>query len=997
MPARSATHVVDDRGKKKVESEEDDDDDDDEGYDYEWQILSSLDYNAADDVNSFPKYEQISDNAARFKHQVRAQSPNYGARRHDTIIVPLVDGMVHALDVQSGKLKWSFSSGPPLVSNMHTWPTVLATHDEKQAEESDDADTGDDDLSSGDDFERLYFPGTDGSLYSYGRGKGDKFERLGINIKKLVEASPSMTSRGLVAIGEKRSTVFMLDSVTGDVIQEFRSTDNGDSNTGKILLPEGLEACLVTEDNLDQIEEGDLDGENAEGVSADKLVCKRRPLFLSRTDWNVTWRSVTTQKIMHNLGFGEVKTLEYPFWKESTEEGLPAGGNELRSRQALRLFSDTNSNDLQLWDLASGTEQWRVTLDARPIVAFSLSGELISKLEPVGRTYQVRETYIGRVGNQVYFLPLPLVQRAGTDVIPLSSTAVALRHTSSETMGPLQRIGSKHLVPVEIEEEWDPCFPRENETEDRNLPAVREVQNTSRPAPMPSLVNMMLMWYVYLTPLSVIVAIIIGSAIAACMIFGSLTGMNEKGREQSAKEHRKRPPRRRQASVPKEEPQPPGQGDGLTQVQKQQLKAAETIGARKSRPDDLPEGNDGRYVNRLYVTSKIIGYGSHGTIVVEGVLDKRPVAIKRLLLQFYEKARKEIGALIVSDEHPNVVRLYAMEEDSAFVYVALERCNFSLSDLVIGSSGYESTTGSTNCSVDVPGGPVNTTAVVVKDPHGVFRHVTKPSREGKEIVVQLWDERTWPTPVLVQLMKDIVAGLAHLHSVGIVHRDLKPQNVLVCTMSNRQLRAKLSDMGISKRLEAEQISFSQGHWTGVGSAGWQAPEQLQHGRQTRSVDMFSLGCVLFFCVSGGCHPFGDKFERDRNIINGQSDLFPISHVPEAFDLIGALLDPDPTKRPTAACALMHPLLWSPEERLNFLKDASDRVEGEDREENSQLLMKLEDIGPFALGGPWDEKLSPELLDNLGKYRRYNVRSVRDLLRVIRNKLHHYRELPSELQ
>ncbi|GBG80664.1 hypothetical protein CBR_g31124 [Chara braunii] len=37
--------------------------------DYKWQILSSLDYNAADDNNNSPKYEQISDNAARFKHQ----------------------------------------------------------------------------------------------------------------------------------------------------------------------------------------------------------------------------------------------------------------------------------------------------------------------------------------------------------------------------------------------------------------------------------------------------------------------------------------------------------------------------------------------------------------------------------------------------------------------------------------------------------------------------------------------------------------------------------------------------------------------------------------------------------------------------------------------------------------------------------------------------------------------------------------------------------------
>ena len=55
--------------------------------------------------------------------------------------------------------------------------------------------------------------------------------------------------------------------------------------------------------------------------------------------------------------------------------------------------------------------------------------------------------------------------------------------------------------------------------------------------------------------------------------------------------------------------------------------------------------------------------------------------------QFYELARKEIGALILSDEHPNIVRCFAMEEDSEFVYLALERCKQSLADLVTGEGG----------------------------------------------------------------------------------------------------------------------------------------------------------------------------------------------------------------------------------------------------------------------------------------------------------------------
>ena len=64
-----------------------------------------------------------------------------------------------------------------------------------------------------------------------------------------------------------------------------------------------------------------------------------------------------------------------------------------------------------------------------------------------------------------------------------------------------------------------------------------------------------------------------------------------------------------------------------------------------------------------------------------------PQPIPACPLQFYELARKEIGALILSDEHPNIVRCFAMEEDSEFVYLALERCRQSLADLVTGEGG----------------------------------------------------------------------------------------------------------------------------------------------------------------------------------------------------------------------------------------------------------------------------------------------------------------------
>lgn len=95
--------------------------------------------------------------------------------------------------------------------------------------------------------------------------------------------------------------------------------------------------------------------------------------------------------------------------------------------------------------------------------------------------------------------------------------------------------------------------------------------------------------------------------------------------------------------------------------------------------------------------------------------------------------------------------------------------------------------------------------------------------------------------------------------------------------------------------------------------------------------------------------------------------------------------------------LHHPLFWDSEVRMSFLRDTSDRVELEDRECDSVLLRELESKGSVALGGKWDEKMEPEFINNIGRYRRYKYNGVRDLLRVIRNKLNHYRELPKEIQ
>lgn len=391
-------------------------------------------------------------------------------------------------------------------------------------------------------------------------------------------------------------------------------------------------------------------------------------------------------------------------------------------------------------------------------------------------------------------------------------------------------------------------------------------------------------------------------------------------------------------------------------------------------------GANGRRIGKLFVSNTEIAKGSNGTVVLEGVYEGRLVAVKRLVQTHHDVACKEIQNLIASDRHPNIVRWYGVEYDKDFVYLSLERCTCSLDDLIQIYS---------DSSLNPVYGKDQTSRAAIE------YKLRLDSVKGVMKDLNLWKSTGHPSPLLLTLMRDMVSGLVHLHELGIIHRDLKPQNVLI--IKERSLCAKLSDMGISKRLIGDMSSLDH-HATGCGSSGWQAPEQLHHGRETRAVDLFSLGCVLFYCITGGRHPFGDHLERDVNIVKNQKDLFLVEYIPEAEDLISRLLNPDPELRPKALEVLHHPMFWNSELRLSFLRDTSDRVELEDRVSDSDILKALEGIAPTALGGGnWNEKMEPAFISDIGRHRRYKFDGIRDLLRVIRNKLNHYRELPKEIQ
>jgi serine/threonine protein kinase len=92
----------------------------------------------------------------------------------------------------------------------------------------------------------------------------------------------------------------------------------------------------------------------------------------------------------------------------------------------------------------------------------------------------------------------------------------------------------------------------------------------------------------------------------------------------------------------------------------------------------------------------------------------------------------------------------------------------------------------------------------------------------------------------------LLSALKYCHDNKVIHRDVKPQNIMIST--NNQL--KLVAFGISRNIEHAAT-------TPIGTPFYMAPEIFANQSYSFTVDVWSLGCVLFEMVTGK-KPFGDN-------------------------------------------------------------------------------------------------------------------------------------------
>jgi hypothetical protein len=96
------------------------------------------------------------------------------------------------------------------------------------------------------------------------------------------------------------------------------------------------------------------------------------------------------------------------------------------------------------------------------------------------------------------------------------------------------------------------------------------------------------------------------------------------------------------------------------------------------------------------------------------------------------------------------------------------------------------------------------------------------------------------------VVSQVAAALDAAHRRGLVHRDVKPANVLV--VDGREDHVYLTDFGLVKRMSGSGQLTHSGQL--LGTIDYIAPEQIQGKGNDPRTDVYSLGCVLFHCLTG---------------------------------------------------------------------------------------------------------------------------------------------------
>jgi len=269
--------------------------------------------------------------------------------------------------------------------------------------------------------------------------------------------------------------------------------------------------------------------------------------------------------------------------------------------------------------------------------------------------------------------------------------------------------------------------------------------------------------------------------------------------------------------------------------------------------------------------------------VVYDALDKERGA--RVALKFLPRARpdrlflfKQEFRTLADVSHPNLVSLYELFSDRDRWFFTMELIEGEEFGKYVGQNA---------------GGPTHQffvqTVDGTGDAHADESKLNDKSDSSESPVAIINDS------IIARLrsgIEQLAIGVRKIHSLGVLHRDIKPGNVLVQSDG----RVVLLDFGLVESLSDDASGEL------AGTIGYMAPEQAAGGKLTTASDWYSVGAMIYECLTGR-RPFEGSMS---SVIDAKQTLDPIElkmlnrRLPaDLCDLTMRLLSRDPSVRPNA--------------------------------------------------------------------------------------------------
>jgi serine/threonine-protein kinase len=182
---------------------------------------------------------------------------------------------------------------------------------------------------------------------------------------------------------------------------------------------------------------------------------------------------------------------------------------------------------------------------------------------------------------------------------------------------------------------------------------------------------------------------------------------------------------------------------------------------------------------------------------------------------------------------------------------------------------------------------------------------------GRDLETLVREFGPLPADRALYVLRQVCHSLAEAHARGLVHRDVTPANIYLCRLGLDYDFVKVLDFGLVKfndQRAIEHTIMGANHMT-AGTPAFMAPELIAEGEVDARADVYSLGCVAYYLLTGEL-VFDADTAMKMFLQHLQTTPLPPSQrtelpVPQGVDaLVLACLEKDPARRPRNAEAVL---------------------------------------------------------------------------------------------